>query len=133
MSLIFFIFLTGIGSAPILLFQDLTRKPESAKNIMLYYLTGYSMVLLLGALGSLVIGVGAWLRNGVWFDVDLNFVLTLLSEVSEMKELLLSKTAWIGLEKINDFYLDLNLTFTSVAAIVMLYFAMVLSSDLRRR
>ncbi|MAY03191.1 MAG: hypothetical protein CMQ38_09490 [Gammaproteobacteria bacterium] len=125
MSLIFLAFLAGLGSFPILILQDIIKKNEDVANVLVLYLTGYSMILLVGAIGSIISGAIGWLRNGEWFDLDLNYAISHLDENSDIAEFLLAETTWVGVERLSVIYLDLNLAFSFVAAVIISFLVMM--------
>lgn len=82
----------------------------------------YISVLFIGIIGSIGSGVIYWLKNGVWFTASPNYFIYNLEKTNLIREILLYKSSWVGLENISSWYLQQNIAWSFFATIIVLLF-----------
>ena len=131
MSLLILASLIGIGL--VILGVVRSYEDEYKENNICEYagvvFTGYLMGLLFSAIGTLCIGAFWWLKNGTWLTISPYKLLSYLEHDNPIKQLLLSSTSWAGLQKINYWYLDLNIGWSFITVMFVLFMALVYSAD----
>ena len=131
MSLLILVFLIGIG----LIILGVIRSYESEhienniSELATSLFTGYALGLFFASLACFGYGIYWWLKNGTWFTVSPFYLLTFISDDSAVKNLLLSETTWMGIQKAGDWYLFLNLGWSFIFTFVVLFMALAFTTS----
>lgn len=134
MALLIPAFVVGLGLVVVLVirvhehyfYKNGSNNPiqEIAANVFV----GYVTLLLFASLACVGVGAYWWLKHGVWLAITPNLVISKLGAGNQFADILMSEVSWMGLQQISAWYLEQNLGWTCLVAVLVLYVMLALSA-----
>ena len=91
--------------------------------------TGYITALILAIFGCLGAGTIWWLKDGNWLTISPELIISALTDNNIIKDLLLKETSWAGIQEINSWYLQSNLSWSFLLTFVVLILSLIFTTD----
>ena len=122
MSLLILAFLIGVGCILIFILREyeLEHEENNISEYAMNILVGYNVALFFASIGSVGAGIFWWLREGSWLSISPYYLINKLENDNYFRELLLSKTSWVGLQELSSWYLHQNITWSFILTMVIL-------------
>ncbi|MDA3869078.1 MAG: hypothetical protein PF589_03860 [Gammaproteobacteria bacterium] len=126
MSLLIFAMLLGVGVIMLIVVRSYGDEnyDETIPKTAAFLFTHYLLVLLIASLACPIVGTYMWLRHGEWFTISPVYLMSLLEDKNSIKILLLSDTTWAGIQQAGNWYIQQNIGWSFILALIILFVAL---------
>lgn len=97
-------------------------------DIAMTCIAGYLTALMFAIIGCLGVGAFWWLKNGNWLTISPELIINALSNNNIIKDILLREASWLGIQEINTWYLQSNLSWSFLLTFVVLILSLVFTT-----